>query len=59
MMYLSQIIMLYTLNVYSSVCRLYLNKTWRKKTPNFMGKESLKFHIDVAAAIILPVCFFP
>ena len=29
MMYVSQIIMLYTL--YSSVCQLYLNKTGRKK----------------------------
>ena len=31
MMYVSQIIMLYTLNVYSAVCQLYLNKTGRKK----------------------------
>ena len=27
MMYVSQIIMLYTFNVYSAVCQLYLNKT--------------------------------
>ena len=31
MMYLSQIIMPYTLNLYSAVCQLYLNKTGRKK----------------------------
>ena len=27
MMYVSQIIMLYTFNVYSAVCQLHLNKT--------------------------------
>ena len=26
MMYVSQVIMLYTLNLYSAVCQLYLNK---------------------------------
>ena len=31
MMYLSLIIMLYTLNLYSGVCQLHLNKTERKK----------------------------
>ena len=31
MMPVSQIIMLYTLNLYSAVCQLYLNKTGRKK----------------------------
>ena len=31
MMYVSQIIMLYTLNLYSAVCQLYLKKTGRKK----------------------------
>ena len=31
MMYVSQIIMLYTLNLYSAECQLYLNKTGRKK----------------------------
>ena len=30
-MYESQIIMLYTLNLYSALCQLYLNKTGRKK----------------------------
>ena len=30
MMYVSQIIMLYALNLYSAVCQLYLNKTRRK-----------------------------
>lgn len=32
MMYTSQIIMLYTLNLYSTICQLYLNKTRRKKS---------------------------
>ena len=31
MMYISQIIMMYTLNLYSALCQLYLNKTERKK----------------------------
>ena len=31
MMYVSQIIMLYTLNLYSAVCQLYLKKTGRKQ----------------------------
>ena len=31
MMYASQIIMLYILNLYSAVCQYYLNKTERKK----------------------------
>ena len=30
MMYVSEITMLYTLNLYSAVCQLYLNKTGRK-----------------------------
>ena len=34
MMYVSQIIMLYTLNLYSAECWLYLNKTRRKKILN-------------------------
>ena len=42
MMYVSQIIMLYTLNLYSAVFQLYLNKTGRKKNkvkPNETLKE--------------------
>ena len=30
MMYVSQIIMLYTLDLYSALCQLYLSKTGRK-----------------------------
>ena len=30
MMYISQITMLYALNLYSAVCQLYLNKTGKK-----------------------------
>ena len=32
MVYVSEIIMLYTLNLYSAVCQLHLNKNWKKKT---------------------------
>ena len=30
-MYVNKIIMLYTLNLYSAICQLYINKTGRKK----------------------------
>ena len=30
-MYVSQIILLYTLNLYSAVCKLYLHKAGREK----------------------------
>ena len=32
MIYASQIILLYTLNLYSAVCQLYLSETGRKKS---------------------------
>ena len=35
MMYVSQIIMLYMLNLYSAVCQIYLNKIKKKKIPIF------------------------
>ena len=38
MMYTSQIIMLNTLNLYSTVRQLYINKTGRKKKENFHNK---------------------
>ena len=38
MMYVSQIIRLYTLNSYSAVHRLYLNKTRRKKTNKYQDQ---------------------
>ena len=37
MMYASQIIMLYTLNLHSAICQLYLNKTGRKKLIMYKG----------------------
>ena len=47
MMYLSQIIMLYTLNLCSVVCQLYRNKTGRKKandnSNNNKGPDSKYF----------------
>ena len=39
MTYVSQIIMLYTSNLYSAACQLYLNKTGGKKTTR---KETAK-----------------
>lgn len=39
-MYLSQIIILYTLNVYNTVCQLYLNTTEMKQ---FFLKKPSKF----------------
>ena len=52
-MRVSQIIMLHTLNLYSAICQLYLNKTRRKikkkknkkKKPNTCGKCVLLFYI--------------
>ena len=38
MMYVNQAIMLYTLNLYSAVCQLYLNKTGRKMSTNLCKK---------------------
>ena len=37
MTYVSQTIMLHTLNLYSTVCQLYINKTGRKKLPATLG----------------------
>ena len=39
MMYVSQVIMLYTLNLYSAVCQLYLNKTGGEKCVQFTIKN--------------------
>lgn len=37
MMYLNQMVMLFTLNLHSVVCQLYFNKTGRKKMKNKIG----------------------
>ena len=37
MMHVSHIITLYTLNLYSAICQLYLDKTGRKKKYKFHG----------------------
>ena len=37
MMYVSQIMILYTLNLYSAICQLYLNKTGRRRKILVMG----------------------
>ena len=41
MTYVSQITMLYTLNLYSAICQLYLNKTGSKKQTVYI-KDVLK-----------------
>ena len=41
-MYISQIIMLYTLNLYSAVCQLHLNKTGRKKLKKLISDKQIK-----------------
>ena len=42
MMYVNQITMLYTLNLYSAVCQLYLNKTGQKNKNNVKNKKEGK-----------------
>ena len=42
MMYVSQIIRLYTLNLNSAVCQSYLNKIWKNKE----NKINLYMHVD-------------
>ena len=39
-MHVSQIIMLYTLNLYSAMYQLYLNKTGRKKTKKSCTRDA-------------------
>ena len=54
MIYVSQIIILYTLNVYSAVCQLYLNKTGRKN--EFWQRiETIFFKMEILELkIIIP-----
>ena len=40
--YMSQIIMLYTLNLHGAVCQIYLNKIGRKKGINMKQEEKVK-----------------
>ena len=49
MIYITQVIMLYTLNLYSAVCKLYLDKAGRKKKLKERGKNKsgwlvIQFH---------------
>ena len=54
MMYISQIIMLYALNLYSAICQLYLNKTRRKKLIQISHNESLPFSLVPSNVESLP-----
>lgn len=49
---LSQVIMLHTLNLHSSVCQLYLNKTERKKL-SAQNTHSLLFDFPISAFFVL------
>ena len=51
-MYVNQIIMLCTLNLYSAVCQSYLNKTGRKKKGGAFGV------VLVILSRILDILFF-
>ena len=55
MMYVSQVITLYTLNLYSAVCQSYLNKAGRKKI--FLNKTRKQSHVQVTTCHISD--FFP
>ena len=65
MMYVSQIIMLYTLNLYSALGQLYLNKTGRKKS-NQINYKYLKINEQVIKssaksiqlAVLFPFCLY-
>ena len=52
MMYVSQVIMLYTMNLYSAVCQLYLNKTGfkkrKKKLPKCFPRKLYNFTFPTA-----------
>ena len=41
MTYVSQIFMLYILNLYNAVCQLYLNKTGREKKKNLIPQADM------------------
>ena len=53
MMYVCQIIMLYTLNLFNAVCQLYLNKTGRKKN-TFQLTVNLKARATVLFCFVIP-----
>ena len=54
LMYLSQIIMLYIINLYSAVCQWYLNKTRRKKV-KINVKKILISHLCIISPLVTPV----
>ena len=53
MMYVSQIIMPYTLNLYSAVYQLYLNNTKREKLLNFKNKMQKTISMSLVEQRIL------
>ena len=46
MIYVSQIIGLYTLNIYRAICQLYLSKTGRKDTPPRMSTARYRYGMN-------------
>ena len=58
MIYVSQIIMLYTLNLHSVVCQLQLNKTGRKKKSGSMTQNQNRKLTCFTTVYPLLVIFF-
>ena len=61
MVHVSQTIMLYTLNLYSAVRQLYLNKT-RRKNANFFDHQNVQtpsYSHDAVAGIRVRFNFLP
>ena len=57
MMYVSHIIMLYTLTLYSAVCQLYLNKTVKRKCE--VEKELyMKLYIYYIFSYLKYICMY-
>ena len=56
---LSQIIMLYTLKLYSAVCHLYLNKTGRKKDVEKHYKKSCPGLLNNSPVLYTPLRLLP
>ena len=52
--YVSQVIMLYTLKLYSAICQLYLNKTERVKKGSMLVPHDLLHAQGVFHTKILP-----
>ena len=57
MIYVSQIIKLYTLNSYTAVCQLYLNKAGRKKKNCLREQEKKTVHTKTCTQMFIAELF--